>query len=143
MRRPIVNASMSEALLSGLCFGCGGVRVWGLSCHFCGLCVKYKERAQGAVRRAVVAGKLPKVRGGRLPCVDCRRVRAHCYDHRNYGKPLQVAPVCHSCNLSRGPGAIPDDVAAFHRSINEEIAKLKKITDKRVHQVLKAAEKQA
>ncbi len=36
-------------------------------------------------------------------CVDCAK-RAEVYDHRDYAKPLVVAPVCRSCNKKRGPG---------------------------------------
>lgn len=50
-----------------------------------------------------------EVRAGRianpktLKCVDCGK-RAQCYDHRDYAKPLEVNPVCRSCNKFRGPG---------------------------------------
>lgn len=37
------------------------------------------------------------------PCVDCGK-GAHCYDHRDYTKPLAVEPVCIRCNRLRGPG---------------------------------------
>ena len=36
-----------------------------------------------------------------FPCVDCARP-AECYDHRDYGQPLKVEPVCFSCNVVRG-----------------------------------------
>lgn len=36
-------------------------------------------------------------------CVDCGRP-AECYDHRDYLRPLDVEPVCYSCNRRRGPG---------------------------------------
>lgn len=51
------------------------------------------------------------VRHGYLPhistciCVDCGQP-ARAYDHRDYNKPLEVSPVCRSCNCKRGP-AIP------------------------------------
>jgi uncharacterized OB-fold protein len=35
-------------------------------------------------------------------CVDCGRT-AECYDHRDYGRPLDVEPVCRACNVIRGP----------------------------------------
>ena len=54
------------------------------------------------VYRAVHNGHLPKL-DGTIPCVDCE-APATKYDHRNYLKPLQVDPVCNSCNLKRGPG---------------------------------------
>lgn len=34
-------------------------------------------------------------------CTDCPRP-AECYDHRDYGQPLRVDPVCRSCNVLRG-----------------------------------------
>ena len=44
-----------------------------------------------------------------LVCVDCG-AQGKDYDHREYLKPLQVVPVCRSCNLRRGPA---DDIKAF------------------------------
>jgi hypothetical protein len=35
-------------------------------------------------------------------CVDCGK-QARDYDHRDYLKPLDVAPVCRGCNQRRGP----------------------------------------
>lgn len=55
------------------------------------------------VHKAVRQGVLPCVRS--LRCVDCGAPAKH-YDHRDYNKPLQVDPVCASCNHLRGP-AIP------------------------------------
>lgn len=57
-------------------------------------------RARSIVAYYVRKGTLqnPKT----LKCVDCNR-DAHCYDHRDYKKPLQVEPVCTSCNVKRGP----------------------------------------
>lgn len=37
-------------------------------------------------------------------CVHCNVRQAECYDHRDYNKPLEVDPVCLSCNSSRGRG---------------------------------------
>ena len=34
-------------------------------------------------------------------CVDCG-ANATDYDHRDYNKPLDVEPVCRSCNIRRG-----------------------------------------
>lgn len=33
-------------------------------------------------------------------CEDCGKP-AQCHDHRDYTKPLEVAPVCNSCNAKR------------------------------------------
>ena len=38
-----------------------------------------------------------------FPCTDCGGP-AREYDHRDYAKPLEVEPVCHRCNIRRGPG---------------------------------------
>jgi hypothetical protein len=40
-------------------------------------------------------------------CVDCGK-RATCWEHRDYGKPLDVEPTCHRCNLRRGPAKYPN-----------------------------------
>lgn len=61
-----------------------------------------------AIKRVYIA-----VRARRLvppfwcACVDCGAV-AEVYDHRDYSKPLDVQPVCRSCNLKRGPGLNKD-----------------------------------
>lgn len=66
-----------------------------------------------------------EIREGRMPppsdfcCVDCGRV-AREYDHRDYGRPLDVQPVCLPCNVRRGPGrpawyVRPDDPPGAHR----------------------------
>ena len=52
------------------------------------------------VTLAVKAGILPKQRS--QLCVDCGDM-ARSYDHRDYMKPLEVEPVCVSCNNKRGP----------------------------------------
>lgn len=56
--------------------------------------------AHRAVNSAVARGDLPPART--LACVDCGKP-ARDYDHRDYGKPLEVEPVCRSCNRLRGP----------------------------------------
>ena len=66
------------------------------------------NRTDGAYRIVWMA-----IRYGFLPhpktqkCVDCGE-GAECYDHRDYNRPLDVEPVCHPCNVRRGPG-IPFD----------------------------------
>lgn len=58
-------------------------------------------KAMYAVSRAIKKGDLPKL-DGTIACVDCGKPACD-YDHRDYSKPLQVEPVCRSCNLLRGP----------------------------------------
>lgn len=67
----------------------------------------YRERLKGwrsritnAVRIAIDQGKLTAPY--KLKCTDCG-ARATEYDHRDYAKPLDVEPVCRSCNKKRGP----------------------------------------
>lgn len=59
-----------------------------------------KENAHYLVARAIRRGEL--ARPSEFQCVDCGRPAIE-YDHRDYSKPLEVAPVCRSCNLRRGP----------------------------------------
>ena len=60
-----------------------------------------KVKAHQAVASAVKKGDIKPVTT--LHCVDCGK-QATCYDHRDYSKPLEVEPVCHSCNKLRGEG---------------------------------------
>lgn len=53
------------------------------------------------VKKAIKKGKIPVLDGSVL-CVDCGK-QADRYDHRDYAKPLDVVPVCHPCNVRRGP----------------------------------------
>lgn len=54
-----------------------------------------------AIRKAVKSGVIQKLDGS-VQCVDCGNPARH-YDHRDYTKPLDVSPVCRSCNFKRGP----------------------------------------
>ena len=79
--------------------------------HLCSPCMlirrerraPYMFSANKAVNQAVRRGELPRVKD--CLCVDCG-APAHDYDHRDYSKPLDVVPVCRSCNVKRGPAAI-------------------------------------
>lgn len=55
--------------------------------------------AHGAVSHARAMGRLPPPSD--YSCADCG-AQAVCYDHRDYNKPLDLTPVCASCNLKRG-----------------------------------------
>lgn len=63
------------------------------------------SRAMAAVYAAIREGVL--LHPTECKCVDCG-AQAHQYDHRDYRRPLDVDPVCRSCNKRRGP-AIPLD----------------------------------
>ena len=79
------------------------------SAKVCFPCVRDNPKKIGAVaainavRKAVREGILAPVKT--LVCVDCGRP-GECYDHRDYGKPLDVVPVCRKCNYRRG-SALP------------------------------------
>lgn len=85
------------------CFICGGeASRWGrgkpcLNCSAAHDLVA--AAAHRAVRRAVREGILPPY--AQQYCVDCGGF-AQCYDHRSHLKPLDVEPVCRSCNSKRG-----------------------------------------
>jgi hypothetical protein len=70
---------------------------------------KTRFAAQYAVLKARRQGLLPALNGS-IACVDCGEPAAH-YDHRDYSKPLDVVPVCRSCNCRRGPGLRVADAA--------------------------------
>jgi hypothetical protein len=61
-----------------------------------------QRRAIALVSNAKMNGKLAYL-DGTILCVDCKRKPATIYEHRDYSKPLEVEPVCHYCNVRRGP----------------------------------------
>lgn len=58
-----------------------------------------RRAAQSATSIAIKAGRIAHPTS--LRCTDCNEW-AECYDHRDYGRPLDVQPVCRSCNVMRG-----------------------------------------
>ncbi len=71
-------------------------------------------QARQEVRKQVKAGKLPRPQD--CECVLCGKP-ASGYDHRNYLKPLEVRPLCKSCN-GKEPPALPEFVKErnFHNA---------------------------
>lgn len=69
-------------------------------------------RAASAVRKAVLDGELPNLKTQEVVCSNCKNARATQYDHRDYNKPLQVAPVCASCNGKLGKAKFDPSKAA-------------------------------
>lgn len=59
-------------------------------------------RAVSMVFYAVKVGKLTNLKNVSVRCSYCGK-RATQYDHRDYNKPLDVNPVCQSCNIKLGP----------------------------------------
>lgn len=68
--------------------------------------MKGQPQAGAAVNSAIKHGKLPQLTNadGETTCIDCGQP-ATVYDHRDYSKPLDVDPVCRSCNSRRGRAA--------------------------------------
>lgn len=66
----------------------------------------WQSRSHSMVKAAVEKGLLPDLRNGEYACADCGKV-AHEYDHRDYGRPFDVDPVCRSCNKRRGTAVWP------------------------------------
>lgn len=67
---------------------------------------RWQQIASSVVNRAVSLGILPSLSFGEYKCTDCDGVAA-VYDHRDYGSPLTVDPVCKSCNAKRGTAKYP------------------------------------
>lgn len=71
--------------------------------RFCNECrckrVREAQAAIAEVHAAIRKGHLPAAKDHR--CVDCGKP-ARDYEHRDYTKPLDVVPVCRSCNVKRG-----------------------------------------
>ena len=88
---------------SDVCRDCGGWKFYGQQV-LCDPCQSVYGTAMRECNRVIhgekSAGRLPNAKT--LICVDCG-AQAHDYDHRDYRKPLDVVPVCRSCNLKRGP----------------------------------------
>jgi len=65
---------------------------------------QWREAVGRITHQAVTLGLLPHP--AECICVDCG-ADAECFDHRDYSKPLEVDPVCISCNSSRHRGQMP------------------------------------
>lgn len=66
----------------------------------------WQARSHSMVSAAVKKGLLPNLRTGEYACSDCGGVALE-YDHRDYGRPFDVDPVCRSCNKQRGTAIWP------------------------------------
>ncbi len=59
------------------------------------------NKAKYAVNKAIKNGLLKCLKTNSIPCAHCG-YRARVYEHRDYNQPLEVLPVCHSCNAKEG-----------------------------------------
>lgn len=67
---------------------------------------RWRAAAHAAVKKAIARGELASLKDGKTKCEDCQEP-ARQYDHRDYGQPLLVVPVCISCNNRRGTAKYP------------------------------------
>ncbi len=110
---------MSECRYCGV--GLGDKRSW-----VCAPCSIVRDRIRArthiAVGNAIRNGVLHHPR--MFFCVDCEDKQAECYDHRDYRKPLDVDPVCRSCDKRRGTGypLRPQDRAVMFKMMRNEAA---------------------
>lgn len=66
----------------------------------------WQRKAHAMVRAAIGRGLLPNLKSGEYACADCSEV-ACIYEHRDYSRPLDVTPVCATCNNRRGTAKWP------------------------------------
>ena len=66
----------------------------------------WAHRAHVLVSAAVSKGVLPSLKDREYACTDCDGIATE-YDHRDYSRPLDVEPVCGSCNKRRGTAIWP------------------------------------
>lgn len=89
------------------CVDCGTRLLWKgkLRCYLCSdRAWAWQRCAMRHVRNAIRSGKLPPATG--KECHNCGKP-AIGYDHRDYEFPLDVLPVCKSCNRTLPPPYIP------------------------------------
>lgn len=83
---------------------------------------RVRNRAYRQVFMARLSGRLPELSVEHIPCVECGS-RAQHWDHRDYTKPLDVQPLCRSCNYKAGPGYMsPEQIAEASRRFRWERA---------------------
>jgi hypothetical protein len=90
------------------CCDCGA-EFQELNAHRCNACrrARYAYTTYGSGQVHAISEVAKARREGVLPpptdfqCEDCGAPATE-YDHRDYGKPLDVAPVCRGCNRRRG-----------------------------------------
>lgn len=66
----------------------------------------WQKQALSMVGHAIKQGILPALKGSGIACIDCGKP-AVVYEHRDYRRPLDVVPACHSCNYLRGTAKWP------------------------------------
>jgi hypothetical protein len=113
---------MGRTLYPGECVVCGGGFMALKNRRYCDECGplvrKLAVRAHHQVHKRISAGDLKPATAH--ACVDCSRP-ADVWDHRDYGNPLDVVPVCTLHNIMRGAadgfGELGERQRANHRNI--------------------------
>lgn len=83
---------------------------------YCGDCRTAISVITNRVRRAMTAAKLQPAEGH--DCVDCGKPAKE-LDHRFYSLPLEVEPVCVTCNQRRGPARDIVELVRIERGMIE------------------------
>jgi hypothetical protein len=78
-----------------------------------------QSKAIAAVQHAKYMGRLPYLTGA-INCVDCADPASK-YDHRDYGRPLDVEPVCQKCNHKRGPAKLPEIFSGTQKEVSVRV----------------------
>jgi len=128
-RRPCSVCNKMHGCHSNECRNCRRQRDIAAKIRYCVMCESVVPRGRShsqycsltcvtsiSYARSCIGNRIAQlVRSGEIPpaktlvCVDCGG-SAREYEHREYLRPLDVVPVCRSCNLKRGPAL---DVKAF------------------------------
>lgn len=102
----------AECQISFERFAVGSARV--IHCDHCRLTrFAVQQHAAKVLNQAIRDGKIKCAKG--QSCVDCGKP-ALCLDHRNYLAPLEVEPVCRSCNFKRPPAIWKSPMTRPHKS---------------------------
>ena len=138
-RRPCANCGTPHQRVGNLCHACNPKPVApARSCIVCGeqipreqgrcqsdYCSIACSDAVGAMRAKVSRLVARHVARGAIPpashfvCVDCGSPAVD-YDHRHYLSPLDVVPVCRSCNLKRRSAVDVRIAVATHFGVPED-----------------------
>lgn len=73
----------------------------------------YQSSCAWRVTAAIKRGDIPPIKGQQCAHGECRD-EAIVYDHRDYTKPLEVTPVCRSCNALLGAAKLDLDAVRQH-----------------------------
>lgn len=76
-----------------------------------------RAKVSRLVARHVASGAIPPA--SHFSCVDCSSPAVD-YDHRHYLRPLDVVPVCRSCNLKRRSAVDVRMAVATHFGVPED-----------------------